>query len=37
MEDLTRGASEKVNETADQAKDAASGAVDKAKDILPGS
>jgi uncharacterized protein YjbJ (UPF0337 family) len=48
MEDLTNGASEQVNQAADQAKDAASGAmdqakdaageaVDKAKDILPGS
>jgi hypothetical protein len=48
MEDLTKGASEQVNQAADQAKDAASGAMDqakdaagdaldKAKDILPGS
>jgi len=36
MEDLTKGASEQVNQAADQAKDAASGAMDQAQDAASG-
>src|SRR5262245_59945658 len=36
MEDLTKGVSEQVNQAADQAKDAASGAMDQAQDAASG-
>jgi hypothetical protein len=37
VEDLSKGASEQLNQAADQAKDAAGDAIDRAKDMLPGS
>jgi hypothetical protein len=37
VEDLSKGASEQLNQAVDQAKDAAGEAIDQAKDILPGS